>query len=246
MRPRTTRLSDSDLKAGPARAGEIVEEVLRHTAQLHRGLAELRALSEHVAKLPDVMALWFTDRAYLDANGNPEPLPFRGRKKSFSALIRRVFPEGDVNRIAESLVASGSVLRKGHIFRAVRFYVSFSEDPSFARVHSLDAVDRLLGTIQHNLRQTDPEQRLFERNAIVHSIPLAALPSIHKRIREEVGALVERIDNFLREHQQLSGSGLTTTVVLGAYESIEPMPDAKLAVDLRKPRRTRKRAGARS
>ncbi len=187
------------------------------------GTDDASELSLYVAKLPDVLSIWLTDPQYTDAQGNPARLALHGRKRSLGALIRRVFPGADIVAVAESLIRSKSVRKQNGHYVAVARYLSFAEELAYAREHSLQSVLGLLSTVQHNLSCDSPENRLLERSATNMSVPARALPAIHRRFKRELGAMLTRMDAYLREFEVAPGSEPTTTVRLGAYAAEYPM-----------------------
>jgi len=203
---------------------KVIEDVLLRTAQICKELDDLRKVSEYVTKLPDITAVWFTDPDFLSpSTGEPLPLPLRGSKRSLSALVRRIFPREQVSHVVQTLLQSGSVLKKGQRFYAVKNYLSFAEEALFAQVHSLDSVRRLLATIQYNVGCGDAEQRFLERSAMVTSVATAALPTIHQQIKRELGPALNRLDTFMRQFQVTDVSQPSTDVSVSAFASEDPL-----------------------
>jgi hypothetical protein len=83
-----------------------------------------------------------------------------------------------------------------------------------------------------------------EASASVDSIPVSALSTIHERIKREVGAMLVRLDNFMREHQVPAGSERTTTVIVGSYAAEDPMVTGGAPANIRKQPRPRGRSGS--
>jgi hypothetical protein len=171
------------------------------------------------AKLPDIMARWYTDAAYVGTDGDPNVLSLR----ELNRLIRSVFKNATrptCQHVLNALIRAGAVRRMGARFAAVSRYVSFAEDAALAHEHSLKSLRRYLRTVQHNLATLNPEQRLLERSATNASIPASALPIIHRRFKREVGALLFRMDRYVRGFQVRSGN--VTTLSLNTYASEDP------------------------
>lgn len=224
MAPRRASAAKAASTIGTPSVSAVIEDVLRRTAQICRELDDLRQVSEYVSRLPDITALWFTDPDFVDSqSGEPLPLPLRGSRRSLSALVRRIFPRGDVTSVVESLLQSGSVRKRGRRFYAVKNYLSFAEEALFAQVHSLDSVRRLLATIQYNVACRDPERRFLERSAMVTSVARDALPTIHEEIKRELGPALNRIDTFMRQYQVPEGSQPTTDLSVSAFASEDPL-----------------------
>lgn len=234
-----TRLAQILVHAGYSPAALAQKFALACEQLKHPAEALDAKVKEHVARLPDVLALWHTERDYIDSQGDPLPLSLRGRGNTLSRLILRVFPGSDPETIVPFLLQSKAVRRQGRWFHAVTRHVSFAENFAHAQIHSLDSVCALLRTVQHNVSCEDAEQRLLERSAVNHSVPVRVLPAIHRRLKWEIGTMVNRIDDYMRDFQVAAGSEPTTTVRLGVYASEDPQWTASTAS--RKGARVKKR-----
>jgi hypothetical protein len=251
-------------RATPAHVSEensLVHEVLLRTVQiltrtgyspdlLDRTYAEVRRQvrtatapsrvdASYASKLAEVLGRWYTERPYVDPAGSPVSLPLKGSGRSLSRLVREVFPElsdQDTIRVIQALVRAGAIRRSQGYFVAANRYVSFAENPELAHAHSLDALRRYLRTVQHNISTDDPSRRLLERSATNDTIPEAALPTIHRRFKREVGALLFRMDRYMRGFQ--ARRGRVTTVSLTGYASEDPLITGT-AVKKRRVRRSR-------
>jgi hypothetical protein len=81
----------------------------------------------------------------------------------------------------------------------------------------------MLRTVQHNISGADARSTLLERAAMNPSIPVRALPEIHRRIKREVTALLWKLDGYLRSWEVEPGSEPTTRLGVGAYAYEDPI-----------------------
>ena len=66
-------------------------------------------LRVELGPLSDVLQRWHTDRAYLDKQGRPRPLPMRGRHSSFESLVRVCAGDIPPGAIKVELIRCGSI-----------------------------------------------------------------------------------------------------------------------------------------
>lgn len=204
--------------------GHPLELIDREYAHVREGMnasaKPVRRNGLDAAKLSDIMARWYTDEMYVDTRGAPNVLSLR----ELYRLIRSIYKgakQPTCQRVVKALIRARAVRRIGARFAAASRYVSFAEDAELAHEHSLQSLRRYLRTVQHNLSTLDPEERLLERSATNASIPADALPIIHRRFKREVGALLFRMDRYVRNFQVKSGK--VTTLSLNAYASEDPL-----------------------
>lgn len=250
--PRAARIS-------PAR------EILEHTATilLDIGLSkqslleEMRDILRHkndrphpfdpeglrtVAGYTHVLAHWYADPDYRDRRSPRQPaaLPLNGGHRNLAALIRRVFPRQRVNETANALVALGAVRRRGRRYVPTAPYVSFSSDPETAHMHAYMALLGQMRTIAHNLACTDETERLFERAATNASVPVSALPTIHRHFSRVLANTLVQLDAYLSRWETHSGSEPTTLVGAAAF-AFDDSRTLRRAAHSRGSRRTRAR-----
>lgn len=167
--------------------------------------------------LPTIMTLWHEDPLYRDASHRPSRLKLRARGPCLAQLIRRASGHGDVRLIANSLVRSGAVERRGPWYTPAGRFVSFKDQPPAALAHTLMSTRALLGTIEHNLHTRDPREALLERLAFNSHIPVSALPTVHRYMKREGDNLLSRIDAYLRRWEVPAGSEPTVLVGFAAF-----------------------------
>ena len=192
----------------------------------------------YVEALPHILAHWFTDPAYVDAQGKPIPLRLRSRGPCLAALIHHVLPNHESDYVADSLVKTGAVRRRGRLYTPVDRYVSFIKHAPIAQMHGLASLARLLGTLQHNADCHEDSAMLLERSVKNPHIPISALAGVHRRIKRDVDALLWKLDGYLRRMEVEPGSEPTTSVGVSAYAFEDPKvtETQRVATSLMSPR----------
>jgi hypothetical protein len=146
-----------------------------------------------------VLTGWVRDADFLDAKGQPRPLPADG-EMSFATVVRRHSGDMPARAILDELERVGAVQRRddGLIELLTRAYVPQRSAADKLAILGRDVAD-LIDTIDHNLEQGDDDPR-FQRKVMYHSIPDAALPAFRKRSAASAQALLERFDQWLAMH----------------------------------------------
>lgn len=205
----------------PADLTRIVRELCRTLAEPERPFDP--SVIPYVAGLPHIVAHWYSDPTFRGPDGEPRRIPLRGRGPTLTQLIRRLFPHQDVRRVAESLLRANAIQRRGRLYRPTDRYIAFTRDLSSVHVHGLMSLAGMLRTVRHNIACGDPAETLLERSTKNPSIPVRALPEIHRRIKREVTALLWKLDGYLRSWEVEPGTEATTHVGVGAYAYEDPI-----------------------
>ena len=143
-----------------------------------------------------------------------------------------------MEEVVRALTRTGAVRRRGKLFFVTGRYVWLTEDGPSVQVHGLTSMTGMLRTVQHNISCDDEHATLLERAAANPSIPVRALPMIHRRLKREVTALLWKIDGYLRRWEVDPGSEPTTRVGIGAYAYEDPIVTGSLPARSRKSPRT--------
>ena len=200
----------------------------------------------NVAGYTHVLAHWYSDPDYRDRRSPrlPAALPLNGSRRSVASLIRRVFPRSQVQTTANALIALGAVRRQGRRYVPHAPHVSFSSDPGLAHVHAYMALLGQMRTIARNLASEDDAELLFERAATNASVPVSALPTIHRHIRRVLADTLGRLDAYFSRWESHSGSEPTTLIGAAAFAFDESTTPGR-EIHARPLRRTRAIRGAR-
>jgi hypothetical protein len=198
-RGRPTNVSRTAVLTGLTR-----REVRRQRARL---AARPESWAGHVTKGSLVLSAWHQDPEFLDANGQPAPLPLEGEERSFAALLRRC-GAGDVrpSTLLKELLASQAVRQRpdGRLEPLKRSYIPQSMDEQLVLLWGKRMTD-LARTSGHNLMSYPDSATRFERAAVSDRIDASALPEFRRFLEREGQAFLERVDAWLTEHQARNG-----------------------------------------
>jgi len=193
-RGRPTNVSRTAVLTGLTR-----REVRKQRARL---AANPETWAGHVTKGSLVLSAWHQDAEFLDASGQPAPLPMEGEEVSFTALLRRC-GAGDVrpSTLLKELLAAEAVrqMPDGRLEPLKRSYIPQSMDEQLVLLWGKRMTD-LAKTSGHNLTSPDAAAK-FERAAVNDHIRAGALPEFRQFLEREGQAFLERVDAWLTEHQ---------------------------------------------
>jgi len=188
-------------------SGLTRKEVQRLLATSDDAAAASGALdSERYNRAARVLTGWVRDRQYLDAKGQPKALSIDG-DDGFAALVRRHSGDMPARAVLDELERVGAVRRRedGLIELLARAYVPRSSPADKLAILGSDVAD-LIDTIGHNLEADDTDAR-FQRKVMYQSIPASALPAFRKRSAASAQALLEKLDQWLAEHDVANPPG---------------------------------------
>jgi len=200
-----------------ARTAMLTGLARRDVRRQRQILASLpQALSGHVTKASLVLSTWHLEPEFTNRKtGKPAPLPLTGEKGSFEALVRRCGgTDVPVTTLLKELREAGAVRERadGRLEALKRDYIPRAMDEQLIRLWGTVLGD--IGTTYlHNLTRDGKTPARFERAAVNDRIASRALPSYRRFLEQEGQAFLERLDEWLTEHQVADGSA-------------EPMADA--------------------
>ena len=127
-----------------------------------------------------VIAAWRRNKQFLNANGQPVPLPIAGPGVSFTELVKRFGGDVPVRATLDELIRVGAVerLEDDRINLLVRSYIPETRDADKLHILGTD-VTHLISTIDHNLK-SDPPAPFFQRKVMYDNLPDEVLPLFRK------------------------------------------------------------------
>lgn len=177
---------------------------------------------EYVADLPHVLTRWRMDRRFIDDHGEPRALPLEG-ELSLSELVTSVLPKYPVETVVDALVRTGTVRRRGEMYRPVESFVLFGGIRRDARVFTLMSLLAFLRTWKHNLVQPTRRTKLVARTAINAAVPIRLLPKLRKRLSRVAKDFLESHDAYMTVNQVPPGSEPTVRAGVGVYSIEDPI-----------------------
>jgi hypothetical protein len=200
-------------------AQEIIEAVRDACERIPRGWAQrARRVPGEISEASHVLTVWFTEADYLEADGEPRPLPLEGASMSLAALVRSVDPQLDPREVVAYLIRSGAVRRHGarYVPRKRDVLLRGLEGPDYFR--TLRVLKNMLGTLEHNVQ---PKSRVpgryeyFVENAHFPVSQREQLDSFERALGKE---MLSRIDLYMRQREKDRRPGEPTMHVgFGVY-----------------------------
>jgi hypothetical protein len=153
-----------------------------------------------------VLTLWFSDPAYLDALGNPKPLPLRGRS-SIETLAHRVDPGLEAREVLHYLVQGRGLRRTGRRYVPRDRVLNFRGAERMDRLARLRGLFGLLSTMEHNSQSVGKVPGRFDVFAWNPHFPVSARAGFDKRLRRFGNRFLVQIDAdmHVREHARKKG-----------------------------------------
>jgi hypothetical protein len=162
-------------------------------------------------RIAKVLQGWSTDPQYLGPYGLPLEVPFEGATMSFEELVRR-YAGDDVpaRALLEELVRVKAALETGdgYVRLLTRTYLPSPLDPvGLERLGNV--VNYFIDTVDFNLQKKRQGEGRFERYAMtVEGLSPRLYQEFDALIREKGQELLEKIDDWLGEHQTAGGHKL--------------------------------------
>ena len=188
------------------------------------------ATAERYNRAARVLAGWVRDPRYLDAQGQPVPLPVDG-DLSFASLVREHSGDMPARAVLDELLRVGAVTQDeaGRYMPVTRAYVPQQGTLDKLGILGRDVAD-LIETIDHNIEHGAGDPR-FQRKVMYDAIPVAELPAFRKLSAAQAQSLLERLDAWLARHDLEPGPHTadipSARVGLGIYYFEErALPDA--------------------
>lgn len=175
----------------------------------------------HPTAYADIVTTWTREKEYLDRNGRPRALSFRGRNE-FASLVRKAAPKVDARKALKVLIAYGNVrkTRQG-TYELVRFFFFASNQTKMAfepvAFFLSDASSTLTRILRRRRDSRTPE--LFWRKVESASISNADADKFNAFARERSMLFLEELDDWLQAHARdfKRDRGKTRRVGLGLF-----------------------------
>ncbi len=188
------------------------------TGVSRKEIARVRAMLEQESDPPPnkttdatrLLSGWHQDPDFLTPAGGPRVLPPEGEGASFAALWRRYGGDVPVTSMRKELERAGAIttLPDGSLRAERRYFMPRRFDPQW--ILNAGSMLRDLGSgITHNLdagagsqlAAGEPPHRRFIGRATSDSVDVAALPEFEAFVEKNGQEFLERVDNWLTEHE---------------------------------------------
>ncbi|MDH3266321.1 MAG: DUF6502 family protein [Gammaproteobacteria bacterium] len=169
-----------------------------------RGLlaAENSQLIDKMNHATRVLSGWYTDKDYLSDAGVPAAIPVSGAAVSFESLCNRYASDVPATTMLKELMHVGAVAEhgSGQVIAKTRYYMPVQMDAE--QILSSGSVLQDLGnTVAHNLYRKSDKAARFERRASNTRVSADAAPEFQEFLESEGQAFLERVDEWLSEHE---------------------------------------------
>lgn len=172
-----------------------------------------------------VLAGWYQDREFIDADGTPKPLPATGPTPSFAALCAKYSGDVAATTMLKELkhVAAVKEDASGTLTVQKRVYMPVLMDPE-QMLRSGNVLEEIGYTVAYNLHREHEDPSRFERRATNTKIPARVVPEFRDFIEKEGQEFLERVDAWLTAHEgNKSESSDSIRLGMGAYWIEESM-----------------------
>ena len=171
------------------------------------------AAEERYNRAARVVSGWVREARFADKQGNPADLPLSGEGGTFEGLVKEFSRDVPARAMLDELIRVGTVERldDDRIRLRSRAYLPQIDDIAKLEILGTD-VRLLIATIDHNLRHTAADERLFQRKVAYNNLPEEILPQLRTLSATRAQALLEELDRYLAGHDRdanpsVSGTG---------------------------------------
>ena len=163
----------------------------------------------------DLTERWCSDREFLDDRGRPKPLPLKGRKGSFSALVKRTRGFSSVTEALAVLERHKAAELNANVVHLLsRAIIATGMTPE-ARARAWMSAVGLLTTLETNLSNRPRFEKMPERCVVNQRFPVSALPSLRLAVEEHGDRLLLDLEQFMKQYEELAAERSEPTVPIG-------------------------------
>ena len=196
-----------------------------------------RRASRELIDVGHVLTLWFGDPFYVDARGDPLPLPLRGPAPSLSCLIQHVDAKLDPKQVLKTLIRADAVRSTGSRYLPHSRAVAFRGTGAPLHARNLRALLGMLRTLEHNIEPKDKVAPWFEYVAENPRFPVSAREPFDVGLREDAMTFLRNQDSRMLSHQRKAKPGEPTVRMgVGVYRfEEEVLPESPATRRTRRP-----------
>lgn len=152
-----------------------------------------------------LLAGWYLDDDFIDANGNPLPLPESGPIPSFTELAKRYAGDIPATTLLKELKNAGAVESPADslLVAQTRYYMPGRKTPATAEtlLRSGSVLEDIGDTVDFNLRRSPDADTRFERRATNLRIDQESVSEFREFVEREGQAFLEKVDAWLSENE---------------------------------------------
>lgn len=153
-----------------------------------------------------VLHAWHVDRRFVGRDGKPRDLDFQDEESGFCALVRAVAGDVPPGAVRTELKRAGAVLdlEDGKVRAVKRYYVPGNVDEKAITVMS-GMVFPLTSGIAHNANPSRDVGGFIQRYAFSQTLRPEVVDQFREWSREQATQFIERMDDWLAEHEEEGG-----------------------------------------
>jgi Family of unknown function (DUF6502) len=189
-----------------------------------------RRASRELIDVGHVLTLWFGDPFYVDARGDPLPLPLRGSAPSLASIVQHVDPTLNVTQVLKCLIRADAVRRMGNRYSPRSRAVAFRGTGAPLHARNLRALLGMLRTLEHNIEPKDKVPPWFEYVAENPRFPVSAREPFDVSLRQDAMTFLRNQDSRMLSHQRKAKPGeAAVRMGVGVYrfeEEVSPQSAA--------------------
>jgi hypothetical protein len=210
-----------------ARCGAAPDEIRDEIARACRGIPKSWAVRgrREVEEAAHVLTLWFSNPLYLDAHGNPTPIPLRGAARSVESLVHELDSKVDAQKVVRYLLRHGSLRRVGkrYVPQNRMIFLRGAKGPdNFQRLRSLLG---MLRSLEHNRKSKKRAEGWFEAFAENPRFPISARAGFDSRLRQRANKMLQQLDTEMhRRERTRKRKEPTVRIGVGIYRFEETGP----------------------
>ncbi|MHB8816471.1 MAG: DUF6502 family protein [Steroidobacteraceae bacterium] len=197
-----------------------------------------RRAARDLIDVSHVLTLWFGDPFYVDARGDPLPLPLRGPAPSLASLVRHIAPTLNATKVLKCLMRVDAVRRIGSRYAPRSRAVALRGTGAPLHTWNLRALLGMLRTLEHNTEPKDKVPSWFEYVAENPRFPASAREPFDARFREDAMTFLRNQDSRMLNHERKADAGEPTVRMgVGVYRFEEEVsPGSATTPRMKRPR----------
>lgn len=168
-----------------------------------------------------ILSAWFQDPDFVAADGSPLPLTESGESPSFAELSRRYAGDIPVSTTLKELKMAGAVNLgdDGRLIAQTRYYMPGAETPATneTMLRSGSVLEDIGDTVEYNLGRHPTDPGRFEGRATNRYIDPQSVDEFRALVEKEGQLFLERIDQWLSDHEVGDRHTDTLRLGIGAY-----------------------------
>jgi len=204
---------------------DIAHQVLKAGREIPRSWARTpRTEVRELEAAGHIVTVWFLEPTYLDAKGNPKPLPLYGPGLSVETLAKRVDRTLQAKDVLRHLIDTDALRRVGTRYIPRDRLLSFRGSGAPHHSLGLRGLCARLRTLEHNSAPERSTPGWFEVSSMNARFPVKDRTAFDKRLRRRGMRFLEQIDADMHRRERRRKKGERTVPLGVAIYQFEEQP----------------------